>query len=242
MNFTVSLTAKGTISYPLHKHDRTEIMLYGEGNGVMATECGELPFAPDTVIIIPKNMLHGSKSENGFCNLSVSADLSMMTVVKEPVVLVANEDIKALGEILSRHIYEDGEYVASLVEAYFSAVFSVLGHRSRLDEAIDEVLYRTQNRFFEESFRITDEIKKSGYCEDYFRSEFKKRVGKVPVEYQNALRTELACRLMAIFGSSVSMTEIAYKCGFSDSAYFSKIFKKMKGVSPSRYALSVIGE
>lgn len=33
----------------------------------------------------------------------------------------------------------------------------------------------------------------------------------------------------------VSISEVAYKCGFSDPKYFSRCFKKTMGCSPTEY-------
>ena len=38
---------------------------------------------------------------------------------------------------------------------------------------------------------------------------------------------------------SLSITEIALKWGFGDSAHFSKLFRKMIGLSPKQYRLKV---
>lgn len=35
--------------------------------------------------------------------------------------------------------------------------------------------------------------------------------------------------------SDFSITEIAYRCGFSDASYFSKVFRSSVGVSPLEY-------
>lgn len=37
-------------------------------------------------------------------------------------------------------------------------------------------------------------------------------------------------------GTDLSVTEIAGRCGYGDSNYFASVFKKIKGITPHRYA------
>ena len=39
-----------------------------------------------------------------------------------------------------------------------------------------------------------------------------------------------------------SISEVSDMCGFSDYKYFSRVFKKLKGVSPSRYRTDFLGK
>ena len=58
-------------------------------------------------------------------------------------------------------------------------------------------------------------------------------IAKTPVEYLVDYRIRMAERLLR--NTDDSVTEIAMQVGFSDSAYFSKMFRQLRGVSPSQY-------
>lgn len=62
---------------------------------------------------------------------------------------------------------------------------------------------------------------------------FKKRTGKSFREYLTDIRIEDAKTLLSYSGLSV--TEIALSVGFSDSNYFSGVFKASTGVTPMAY-------
>lgn len=49
------------------------------------------------------------------------------------------------------------------------------------------------------------------------------------------LRIRLSAASELLCTTALSVTEIAYSCGFSDANYFSKIFLKKKNMSPSHY-------
>lgn len=67
----------------------------------------------------------------------------------------------------------------------------------------------------------------------HFATMFRNFFGETPMDYLNSYRIERACLLLTNTGLSV--TEIAYLCGFSDSAYFVKVFKKYKNITPKKY-------
>lgn len=65
-----------------------------------------------------------------------------------------------------------------------------------------------------------------------FRS-FQSYLRQSPKEYLTEYRIKQACRLLRETGLSVSA--IAYSVGFENNLYFSKAFRKQKGISPSEY-------
>lgn len=62
---------------------------------------------------------------------------------------------------------------------------------------------------------------------------FKDATGMTPNDYWQRLRIDRSQQLLT--GSSKSITEIAMECGFSTSQYFSSVFRKYSGDSPSDY-------
>lgn len=64
-----------------------------------------------------------------------------------------------------------------------------------------------------------------------FYGHFKEEMGCTPVEYKNNLVVQKAAELLLYQGLTVA--ETAEQLGFSSSAYFSKLFKKITGKLPS---------
>ena len=63
---------------------------------------------------------------------------------------------------------------------------------------------------------------------------FKKQIGLGFKEYVISSKILNAKNLLVT--TNLSITEIAYRCGFGDSNYFSTVFKKTEGVAPTIYA------
>lgn len=62
---------------------------------------------------------------------------------------------------------------------------------------------------------------------------FKKITGESFITYLTKYRLEIACQMLDI--SDLNISEICYASGFRDIPYFNRVFKKMKGTTPSCY-------
>ena len=79
-----------------------------------------------------------------------------------------------------------------------------------------------------------DEIARSAYLSKaYLSSIFKEETGESLSGYINRVRIEKSKILL--MNKDVSLIDIANLCGFEDQSYFTRVFKKMVGVSPKKY-------
>ncbi|MED4956968.1 helix-turn-helix domain-containing protein, partial [Paenibacillus macerans] len=67
----------------------------------------------------------------------------------------------------------------------------------------------------------------------YFSKLFKLRTGENFSDYVTRLRIEEAKRLIA--EGRLSLKEICYEVGYKDPNYFSRVFKKAAGMTPTEY-------
>lgn len=74
----------------------------------------------------------------------------------------------------------------------------------------------------------------------YFSTVFKKETGKTFINYLTDYRMEQAVDLLLTKDEKTYI--IAEKVGYSDPNYFSYVFKKQFGMSPSKYKAGKLGE
>ena len=103
------------------------------------------------------------------------------------------------------------------------------GEKNRLVELAKE--YMAENYF--ENLTLVNVAQKVGITAGYLSTLFSQKVDKGFVDYLNELRIDHACTYLQ--QDYLKTYEIAYKVGFNDEKYFSKVFKKLKGRSPSEY-------
>ena len=79
-----------------------------------------------------------------------------------------------------------------------------------------------------------DEIAKNAFLSKaYLSSIFKEEIGESLTNYINRVRIEKSKVLL--LDKEISLIDIANLCGFEDQSYFTRVFKKMVGVSPKKY-------
>ena len=67
----------------------------------------------------------------------------------------------------------------------------------------------------------------------YFSKLFKQEQGENFIEYLTRIRMANARRILK--NQNYNIKEVCAMCGYSDPNYFSRIFKKFEGVTPSEY-------
>jgi YesN/AraC family two-component response regulator len=88
-----------------------------------------------------------------------------------------------------------------------------------------------------ESLTRQDVADHVGYSPRHLDRCFNDEMGLTPMAYLNRFRLRQARRLLQ--STSRSIGEIADAVGFSNSAYFSRVFKQEMGASPSEYRRSL---
>lgn len=73
----------------------------------------------------------------------------------------------------------------------------------------------------------------SGMSKNGIIAMFKRLYGMTPVKYINHLRLYKACELLK--NTDIPISQIAYQCGFTDSNYFARVFKSLRGMTPRDY-------
>ena len=67
----------------------------------------------------------------------------------------------------------------------------------------------------------------------YFSRLFKKEMGINFIDYLNKVRIEESKKYLTDL--KISLSDIAHTVGFTDQSYYTKVFKKIEGISPGQY-------
>lgn len=86
---------------------------------------------------------------------------------------------------------------------------------------------------FREDFPLNLLPELCGLSETYFRRLFHRVFNETPAEYRRRLR--ISCAEDLLLSGQYTLSQIALQCGYPDPAYFSRMFRKTLGVTPSRY-------
>ncbi len=119
--------------------------------------------------------------------------------------------------------------LCSMIELAYAKAEQHLKSKEALAKRVEKYLKLHRN----EAITSEDICREFSCSRSYMSTEFNKYTGMGIREYINKLRIEDAKLLLK--NSSLSITEIAFSVGFTDSNYFSNIFKSIEGISPIKY-------
>ncbi|MDR3366747.1 MAG: AraC family transcriptional regulator, partial [Prevotellaceae bacterium] len=85
----------------------------------------------------------------------------------------------------------------------------------------------------EKEVSMAELVKFSGYSTSQFNSIFKQRMGISPKQYYMQLKIREACKYLNF--TDMKVNQLCYKVGVEDPFYFSRLFSKVMGCSPSEY-------
>ena len=128
-----------------------------------------------------------------------------------------------------------------LLEMYLRQIFLLIQRtRQESNPAISTYLQKemeSARRYFQEHYnediQIKDYAKARSMSVSWFLRNFKEFVGQPPAQYLLMLRMNNAISLLET--TDYNVAEISAIIGYDNPLYFSRLFKKHKGVSPSEY-------
>jgi AraC-like DNA-binding protein len=172
---------------------------------------------------------------DGFGVLEVMRETEGMREI--PVVVVTGQ------ELTGKDMARLNQGVATVLSKGLFSLEETLAHvevtleRSRKLSAEAQRLVRQAmayiHQHYAEPISRADLARHVALSQDYLTACFRKELGVTPVAYLNRYRVHQARQLLTDTGKSI--TEIALKVGFSDSGYFSRVFRREVGKSPEAY-------
>ena len=92
---------------------------------------------------------------------------------------------------------------------------------------------RFMSEHYAEPITAAEIASAAGFSPNYLSRKFRDAAGIGVHQYLTLIRMQHAA--LELVSTDDSVTEIAFRCGFSDSNYFKDAFKKIYGVSPREY-------
>jgi len=225
------------------------ILLYcTSGRGHIYLKEQEIELTPNTFFIIPKNTPHHYKS-------SITEPWSIYWVHFIGSVADVIYERYATSTLLRKIAYSE-----NLIES-FDAIFNLLEEsfdeesleiaNLKLMDFVSSMIYNKQLNpahhqmdqadksisFMKDNingiFTAEDFAKQQQLSLSHYSRLFRNRTGNSPLHFFNQLKVQKACQYL--YFTDRNIKEICTELGFDDPFYFSRLFKKFMGLSPSQY-------
>ena len=86
---------------------------------------------------------------------------------------------------------------------------------------------------FNRKLRLHEIALQTGLSASYYSALFQNRTGHSPIDYFIQLKIQRACRMLD--NSGLLIADVSREIGFDDQFYFSRVFRKVMGMSPVEY-------
>ena len=149
--------------------------------------------------------------------------------------IAGQETEKDIGQLYSQLMDMDPEALRKWIQErsleYHNRLAAVRNSSTR--SFVQRAKEYVQNSYADENISLDQICDMLGVSNSYFSTIFKKETGESFVTYLTGYRLDQAARLLIETNEKSYM--IAQKVGYTDSNYFSYVFKRRFGVSPSKY-------
>jgi AraC-like DNA-binding protein len=134
---------------------------------------------------------------------------------------------------------EPGEQLkAQSVLSWCFHQFFFEARRPEEQEALESFLSKVE--VTDRKLRVGDMARECGMGQTLFRKAVLDMTGLSPRAWLETRRCERACLLLV--DTSLSVGEVAILCGYEDPYHFSRVFRRLEGVSPKTYRGQAMGE
>lgn len=231
---------KGREDYHVIIVAKGEVKIKLNGNCLTAKSGNIIFFPPD----IPQIYTYLSGEDTDYCWLHFDGGLMGKFLEKFPfrMGIFEAQNIEKLNSIAEK-IYnmnltrQKGD--AFLMNVLLGQLLILFGQAvfckekfSPLDKKTEEIKTRIEAAP-EKEYDNKELAKECGVSEYHFIRIFKDKTGLAPMQYVISQRISKAKLLLR--ETDMTVSQVAFMCGFSDPLYFSRIYKNKVGVSPKKY-------
>lgn len=222
-----------------HMHTTWELIYYTSGEGTMEFDDTTIHYKEGDIIVIPPNFPHKNHSEQGFTNIFVNLDDSNMNY-RTPVKIQddGNHYILNAFQAAFYHYNETTNRdilmitYGHLLVGYVRAYMKMPVH----SDIVENIRSNIVQNFSDCNYELDKYLRSLPFSYDYLRKLFKKEMGVTPHQYLCDRRLATAAEwLSSAYNDNSNIAEVARMCGFNEPLYFSRMFKKKYGLSPSFY-------
>lgn len=229
--------------FPQHWHEHIELHYIFKGKGILKYGDCDFELQGGDLAVINGNELHrgvGGKCDY-ICIIVPPAFFEQNHVIFEKV--VRSEYVSEIvgkiyecylrGEAVDLLDIKGNMYflISHLIRSFTEKALgdsTYSGHVNKLNRVNEAIRYMSENYDKQITTRTLADM--AHISEGYFCQMFKDVTGKTAMEYLNHLRVDKAEKMLK--RTEMTVTETAFCCGFENANYFSRTYKKIKGVTP----------
>lgn len=235
-----------------HRHARLHQFFYvSAGGGQYFVDGQKYDLAPPQILNIPPRTVHGFEYEAGTSGWVVTVPVEVLNqhiandlapLLNSVCQIAPDDDLPGLFDVLAREHSERRFARAHILQ---SLTMLIVGHIVR---ALSETEEDSQTRAGSPLFFAFETLLEQHLFDHWTLGQYAQKLGATPTHLSRLARQYAGIsaskviegRLMQearrdLAYTSLTISEIAYRIGFGDPAYFARVFARATGVTPSAF-------
>ena len=219
------------IEWP-HRHTFYSLVLFTQGSGMNVIDFDEYEIQPNRIFTINPKQIHNWNYSFESCGyfLLIEEPLARKLNIEFsfPFTDIQKNDLHFIEEIFKRMLLKDNQQTAI---PYLVSLLNNPGTSKKNNNITNFKKLVSEN--LDKNLTIEEYAEKLGISIETLTQTSKDETGYTPKQLQLDIKITEAKRLMLY--TSLNTGEIAFKLGFEDNSYFSRIFKNKTNYSPAEF-------
>lgn len=233
------------------QHTNNLLAYCAEGCGTLLTEAGNWPIRAGDLMMLPADTAHSYAAEPAkpwslywvHYEGKLSEAYTQFLGLSQPIAPIGIQprlfaDFEALFALRGAGLNERAfVHAASVLKAMLTDIaILIAAHGSSRGTRIDlDLIQQTMHRRLDRDLNLDDLAQAANLSKFHFVRKFKQLTGHAPIQHFIHLKMQHACQLLDTTQEPVK--RIANRVGYNDPHYFSRLFKRVIGISPQQYRL-----
>ncbi len=152
-----------------------------------------------------------------------------------------NSTLKFLGQLDDGRYYNDFSFRKMLFNDIMMQYFLEGASSDALQSGSDALVEEAKKifeQYLHEQTALTDTAEKLGISYVHFIRRFRQSTGITPSQYLARIRLERAKSFLS--ETDMAIKDIAPRCGYENEYYFSNVFKKYTGMTPTGFRKKIV--
>jgi AraC-like DNA-binding protein len=230
-------------------HSDNLLAYCAEGSGMLHIGGGDWPVQAGDLMSLPKGTAHSYAADRGkpwslywvHYEGELAARYTEFLGLDQPVATIGLQprllaDFEALFALRGAGLNERAlVHTASVLKAMLTDIAALIGaHDIRRGTRIDlDLIQQMMHRRLDRDLNLDALAKAANLSKFHFARKFKQLTGHAPIQHFIHLKMQHACQLLDATQEPVKL--VANRVGYNDPHYFSRLFKRVIGVSPQQY-------
>lgn len=218
-----------------HSHNDYEIIYHLSGKSIAVIGNENFNIDKGDITILPPGVMHSVIPETTFTDAFLHA--KRLNFARPTVIHDNDNTVLNLMNMLQTIMLKKEENYEEIADNLLATICSYINkylfkvNQPKATHILENIILKN---YTNPNFNLAEAIRQTGYNKDYLRRQFCAELGKTPHEYMINLKIRKA-KVLLEQNYLPTVKYVSQCCGFSDNLYFSTVFKKATGLTPTQY-------